>query len=166
MIRRPPRSTLSSSSAASDVYKRQPGRFIDHMRNTVSFAVENIEILVLDEADRMLEDGFADELNEILTTIPKSRQTMLFSATMTEDVDQLIRVGLNRPVRLMVDARRQTVTGLTQEFIKMKGNREEIDEERRLAYLVHLCSNVYTSRTIVFFPVSYTHLTLPTKRIV
>jgi len=64
-----------------DVVIATPGRFIDHMRNSASFTVENIEILVLDEADRMLEDGFADELDEILNTIPKSRQTMLFSAT-------------------------------------------------------------------------------------
>jgi len=135
-----------------DVVIATPGRFIDHMRNSPSFVVENLEILVLDEADRMLEDGFADELNEILTSIPKSRQTMLFSATMTENVDNLVRVGLNRPVRLMVDAKKQTVEGLVQEFIKMKGAKEEIDEERRLAYLLHLCSTTYTSKTIVFFP--------------
>jgi len=134
-----------------DVVIATPGRFIDHMRNSASFQVENLEILVLDEADRMLEDGFADEINEILSTIPKSRQTMLFSATMTEDVDKLIRAGLNRPVRLMVDAKKQTVGGLVQEFIKMKGGKETIDEERRLAYLLHLCSTTYTSRNIIFF---------------
>lgn len=135
-----------------DVVIATPGRFIDHMRNSPSFVIENLEILVLDEADRMLEDGFADELNEILTSIPRSRQTMLFSATMTENVDNLVRVGLNRPVRLMVDAKKQTVQGLVQEFIKMKGAKEEIDEERRLAYLLHLCSTTYTAKTIVFFP--------------
>lgn len=134
-----------------DVVIATPGRFIDHMRNSASFVVENLEILVLDEADRMLEDGFADELNEILNTIPKSRQTMLFSATMTENVDKLIRVGLNRPVRLMVDAQRQTVSGLVQEFVKLKGV-EDADEDRRLAYLLHLCSTIYTTKTIVFFP--------------
>lgn len=135
-----------------DVVIATPGRFIDHMRNSASFAVENLEILVLDEADRMLEDGFEAELTEIIETIPKSRQTMLFSATMTENVDKLIRVGLNRPVRLMVDAKKQTVEGLVQEFIKMKGTTEEIDEDRRLAYLLYLCSNTYTEKTIVFFP--------------
>lgn len=135
-----------------DVVIATPGRFIDHMRNSASFTVETLEILVLDEADRMLEDGFADEINEILATIPKSRQTMLFSATMTQDVDQLIRAGLNKPVRLMVDAKKQTVSGLVQEFIKMKGGKEEIDEERRLAYLLHLCINTFTTKTIVFLP--------------
>src|SRR5436305_8659613 len=50
-----------------DVIIATPGRFIDHMRNSPSFAVDTLEILVLDEAARMLEDGFADELNEVVT---------------------------------------------------------------------------------------------------
>ena len=130
-----------------DVIIATPGRFIDHMRNSASFTVDTLEILVLDEADRMLEDGFADELNEILTTIPKSRQTMLFSATMTDRVDKLIRVGLNRPVRLMVDARKQTVGTLIQEFVRLRPGRED----RRLGYLMYLCQNIYTDHTIIFF---------------
>ena len=130
-----------------DIIIATPGRFIDHMRNSASFTIDTLEILVLDEADRMLEDGFADELNEILTTIPKSRQTMLFSATMTSSVDRLIGVGLNRPVRLMVDAKKQTVTTLTQEFLRLRPGREE----KRLAYLLHLCQEVFTDRCIIFF---------------
>ncbi|OAX82207.1 hypothetical protein ACJ72_03440 [Emergomyces africanus] len=130
-----------------DVIIATPGRFIDHMRNSASFTVDTLEILVLDEADRMLEDGFADELNEILTTIPKSRQTMLFSATMTNTVDKLIRVGLNRPVRLMVDAKKQTVGTLVQEFVRLRPGRED----KRLGYLVALCKTVYKDRVIIFF---------------
>ena len=130
-----------------DVIIATPGRFIDHMRNSASFTVDTLEILVLDEADRMLEDGFADELNEILTTIPRSRQTMLFSATMTDNVDKLIRLGLNRPVRLIVDARKQTVGTLVQEFVRLRPGKED----KRLAYLLHLCSTTYTDRVIIFF---------------
>lgn len=130
-----------------DVIIATPGRFIDHMRNSASFTVDTLEILVLDEADRMLEAGFADELNEILTTIPKSRQTMLFSATMTSSVDNLIRVGLNKPVRLLVDAQKQTVGTLIQEFIRLRPGRET----KRMGYLLYLCANVYTDRVIVFF---------------
>ncbi|KAL8927228.1 MAG: hypothetical protein Q9208_002404 [Pyrenodesmia sp. 3 TL-2023] len=130
-----------------DVIIATPGRFIDHMRNSASFTVDTLEILVLDEADRMLEDGFADELNEILTTIPKSRQTMLFSATMTDRVDKLIRLGLNRPVRLLIDNHNQTVTTLTQEFVRLRPGREE----KRLGYLLHLCTEIFTDRTIIFF---------------
>ena len=130
-----------------DVIIATPGRFIDHMRNSASFTVDTLEILVLDEADRMLEDGFADELNEILTTIPKSRQTMLFSATMTSNVDNLIRVGLKNPVRLLVDAQKQTVGTLVQEFVRLRPGREN----KRLACLIYLCKNVYTNRCIIFF---------------
>lgn len=130
-----------------DVIIATPGRFIDHMRNSPSFTVDTLEILVLDEADRMLEDGFADELNEILTTIPKSRQTMLFSATMTDRVDKLVRVGLNRPVRLMIDSKKQTVETLVQEFVRLRSGREG----KRLACLLYLCEHVFTDKVIVFF---------------
>ncbi|KAF2011156.1 ATP-dependent RNA helicase DRS1 [Aaosphaeria arxii CBS 175.79] len=130
-----------------DVVISTPGRFIDHMHNSAAFQVENLEILVLDEADRMLEEGFESQLNEILTSIPKSRQTMLFSATMTSSVDKLIRIGMNRPVRLMVDAKKQTVAGLVQEFIRLRPGREG----RRLAYLLYMCEKIYTERVIIFF---------------
>jgi ATP-dependent RNA helicase DDX27 len=130
-----------------DVVIATPGRFIDHMRNSASFTVETIEILVLDEADRMLETGFEDELDEILKTIPRSRQTMLFSATMTETVDKLVRVGMNRPVRLSVDAKKATTTGLTQEFVRLRPGRED----KRLATLCVLCTKAFTERTIIFF---------------
>ncbi|KIW90326.1 uncharacterized protein Z519_08970 [Cladophialophora bantiana CBS 173.52] len=130
-----------------DVVIATPGRFIDHMRNSASFAIENIEILVLDEADRMLETGFADELDEILRTIPKDRQTMLFSATMTDSVDKLVRVGMNRPVRLSVDVKKSTTAGLVQEFVRLRQGREGM----RLATLCVLCQNFFTKRTIIFF---------------
>ncbi|KAL2136594.1 hypothetical protein VTI74DRAFT_2899 [Chaetomium olivicolor] len=130
-----------------DVVIATPGRFIDHMRNSASFAVETVEILVLDEADRMLEDGFADELNEILTTLPKSRQTMLFSATMTSSVDKLVRVGMNKPARIMVDSQKKTANNLAQEFVRLRPGREE----KRMGYLVHICKTLYTERVIIFF---------------
>ncbi|OHE98681.1 hypothetical protein CORC01_05947 [Colletotrichum orchidophilum] len=131
-----------------DVIIATPGRFIDHMRNSASFNVDTVEILVLDEADRMLEDGFADELNEILTTLPKSRQTMLFSATMTSSVDRLVRVGMNKPARVMVDSQKnKTVTTLVQEFVRLRPGREE----KRMGYLVHICKTMHTERVIIFF---------------
>jgi len=130
-----------------DVVIATPGRFIDHMRNSAGFQVDTLEILVLDEADRMLEEGFESQLSEILTTIPKSRQTMLFSATMTSSVDKLISIGMNRPARLMVDAKKQTVAGLTQEFIRLRQGKED----KRLACLMYVCKNIYTDRVIIFF---------------
>lgn len=129
-----------------DVVIATPGRFIDHMRNSASFTVEGVEILVLDEADRMLEDGFANELNEILQEIPKSRQSMLFSATMNSSVDNLIRLGMNKPARIMVDSQKTTVTTLVQEFLRLRSN-----EHLRFGYLLHICNNLYTNRAIIFF---------------
>ncbi|KAG8630421.1 hypothetical protein KVT40_002040 [Elsinoe batatas] len=130
-----------------DIVIATPGRFIDFMRNSSALALDGIEILVLDEADRMLEDGFKDELDEILKTLPRKRQTMLFSATMTSSVDNLIRVGCTRPVRLAVDAGKSTVRGLVQEFIRLRPGKEAL----RLPYLIHLCTTTYIRRTIVFF---------------
>ncbi|KKY32038.1 putative atp-dependent rna helicase drs1 [Diaporthe ampelina] len=129
-----------------DVVIATPGRFIDHMRNSASFTVEGVEILVLDEADRMLEDGFANELNEILQEIPKSRQSMLFSATMNSSVDNLIRLGMNKPARIMVDSQKTTVNTLVQEFVRLRSN-----EHLRFGYLLHICNKLYTNRAIVFF---------------
>jgi ATP-dependent RNA helicase DDX27 len=129
-----------------DVVIATPGRFIDHMRNSASFTVEGVEILVLDEADRMLEDGFANELNEILQEIPKSRQSMLFSATMNSSVDNLIRIGMNKPARIMVDSQKTTVDTLVQEFVRLRSN-----EHMRFGYLLHICNKMYTNRAIIFF---------------
>ncbi|CAK7230723.1 nucleolar DEAD-box protein required for synthesis of 60S ribosomal subunit [Sporothrix bragantina] len=133
--------------ARPDIVIGTPGRFIDHMRNTPGFAVDSTEILVLDEADRMLQDGFADELNEIVKFLPRSRQTMLFSATMTAPVDQLIRVGMLRPVRVVADGNSRTAGTLTQEFVRLRQGREN----SRLGYLLHLCTTLYRDHTIIFF---------------
>ena len=137
----------SARGGHPDVIIATLGRFIDHMRNTAGVAVDTIEILVMDEADRMLEDGFADELNEIISHIPRSRQTMLFSATMTDSVDQLIRLSLNKPIRLLIDNKNSTVATLVQEFIRVRPQREHL----RLAMLVNLCQSVYRTRVIIFF---------------
>ena len=130
-----------------DVVIATPGRLIDHIHNSPSFNLDSIEILIMDEADRMLEDGFAAELDEIIKNTPKSRQTMLFSATMTDNVDDLIKLSLNRPVRLFIDSTSSIASRLVQEFIRVRSHRES----SRPAVLVSLCSRTYTNETIVFF---------------
>jgi ATP-dependent RNA helicase DDX27 len=92
----------------------------------------------------MLDEGFSDELTEIIKACPKSRQTMLFSATMTDSVDELIKMSLNKPVRLFVDPKRSTARGLVQEFVRI---RKEAD---RPAILAALCKQTYRRRVIVF----------------
>lgn len=124
-----------------------PGRLIDHLRNSPTFTLDALDILVLDEADRMLEDGFADELTEIIKSCPTSRQTMLFSATMTDSVDELVRMSLNKPVRLFVDPKRSTARGLIQEFVRVRAGKEA----ERSALLVALCKRTFKTKTIIFF---------------
>ena len=130
-----------------DVVIATPGRLIDHIRNSPSFTLDALDILVLDEADRMLSYGFADELTEIIKSCPTSRQTMLFSATMTDSVDELVRMSLNKPVRLFVDPKRSTARGLVQEFVRVRAGKEA----ERSALLVALCKRTFKSRSIIFF---------------
>ncbi|KAG5221887.1 nucleolar DEAD-box protein required for synthesis of 60S ribosomal [Salix suchowensis] len=142
--------SLKSQEAAlrnkPDVVIATPGRLIDHIRNSPTFTLDALDILVLDEADRMLSDGFADELTEIVKSCPKSRQTMLFSATMTDSVDELVRLSLDKPVRLFVDPKRTTARGLVQEFVRVRAGKEA----ERPALLVALCRRTFKSNVIIF----------------
>lgn len=140
-----------------DILVATPGRLIDHMRNSSSFGIEDIEILVMDEADRMLEDGFQDELNEIVRMCPTKRQTMLFSATMTDDVDQLVRLSLRAPVRLFVDPKRTTAAKLVQEFVRVRvpshahGREQQVaEDQQRASLLLTLCLRTFRSQVIIF----------------
>jgi ATP-dependent RNA helicase DDX27 len=132
--------------ARPDIVIATPGRLIDHIRNSPSFNLDAVDILVLDEADRMLSDGFADELAEIIKSCPQSRQTMLFSATMTDSVDELVKMSLNKPVRLFVDPKRTTASGLVQEFVRVKAGKEN----ERSAHLAALCKRTFKTKVIVF----------------
>ncbi|KII91775.1 hypothetical protein PLICRDRAFT_173579 [Plicaturopsis crispa FD-325 SS-3] len=75
-----------------------PGRLLQHMDQTVGFESDNLQVLVLDEADRILDMGFQRTLTALLTHLPKGRQTLLFSATQTQSVTDLARLSLKDPV--------------------------------------------------------------------
>ncbi|KAI4801055.1 DEAD-domain-containing protein, partial [Aureobasidium sp. EXF-8846] len=98
-----------------------PGRLLDHLQNTQGFVYKNIKALIIDEADRILEVGFEDEMRQIIKILPKDeRQTMLFSATQTTKVEDLARISLRPgPLYINVDHRKEhsTVEGLEQGFI-------------------------------------------------
>ncbi|KIJ68429.1 hypothetical protein HYDPIDRAFT_106624 [Hydnomerulius pinastri MD-312] len=130
-----------------DVVIATPGRLIDHLHNSPSFTLDALDVLVLDEADRMLSEGFADELGEIIKACPVSRQTMLFSATMTDSVDELVKMSLNKPVRIFVDPKRSTAKGLIQEFVRVRAEKEA----DRTALLVSLCKRTFKQGVIIFF---------------
>ncbi|DBB17175.1 TPA: hypothetical protein ACH3X3_014243 [Trebouxia sp. C0006] len=81
-----------------------PGRLLQHMDETPGFDASQIQILVLDEADRILDMGFSATLNAILQNLPQERQTMLFSATQTKSVKDLARLSLKAPEYIAVHA--------------------------------------------------------------
>jgi ATP-dependent RNA helicase DDX27 len=129
-----------------DIIVATPGRVLDHVLNTRGVDLGDIEILVLDEADRLLELGFMEQLEQVVKSCPVSRQTMLFSATMTDKVDELASLSLKNPARLSVDPMFQVARKLVQEFVRVRSGTER-DKE---ALLLSLCTRTFTTKTIIF----------------
>ena len=73
-----------------------PGRLLDHLQNTKDFLFKNLQCLIIDEADRILDVGFEEEMKKIVKLLPKKRQTMLFSATTTKKTEDLVKVALKK----------------------------------------------------------------------
>lgn len=121
--------------AGPDVLIATPGRLIDHLHNTPSFELSHIEILVLDEADRMLDEYFEEQMKEIIRLCSYNRQTMLFSATMTDQVKDLAAVSLKEPVKIFVNSNTDVAPFLRQEFVRIRANREG-DREAVVAALL------------------------------
>lgn len=92
-----------------------PGRLLQHMDETATFHASDLHMLVLDEADRILDMGFADTLNAILENLPRSRQTLLFSATQTRSVKDLARLSLRDPEYVWVHEKAKFSTPATLE---------------------------------------------------
>ncbi|KAM9260444.1 putative ATP-dependent RNA helicase DDX27 isoform 2-T2 [Cariama cristata] len=107
-----------------DILIATPGRLIDHLHNCPSFHLSSVEVLILDEADRMLDEYFEEQMKEIIRLCSNHRQTMLFSATMTEEVKDLASVSLKNPVRIFVNSNTDVAPFLRQEFIRIRPNRE------------------------------------------
>ncbi|XP_075952083.1 putative ATP-dependent RNA helicase DDX27 isoform X2 [Anarhichas minor] len=121
--------------AGPDVLIATPGRLIDHLHNTPSFELTHIEILILDEADRMLDEYFEEQMKEVIRLCSYNRQTMLFSATMTEEVKDLAAVSLKQPIRIFVNSNTDVAPFLRQEFVRIRQNREG-DREAVVAALL------------------------------
>ncbi|KAL5582518.1 hypothetical protein UlMin_014960 [Ulmus minor] len=93
-----------------------PGRLMDHLTNTKGFSLLTLKYLVLDEADRLLNEDFEKSLDEILNIIPRDRKTYLFSATMTKKVKKLQRACLRNPVKIEAASKYSTVDTLKQQY--------------------------------------------------
>ncbi|KAF2634473.1 DEAD-domain-containing protein [Massarina eburnea CBS 473.64] len=123
-----------------------PGRLLDHLHNTEGFVFKNLKSLVIDEADRILEVGFEDEMRSIIKILPKDRQTMLFSATQTTKVEDLARISLKAgPLYINVDHRKEhsTVEGLEQGYVIC-------DSDTRFRLLFSFLKRHQKKKSIVF----------------
>ncbi|KAJ3507649.1 hypothetical protein NMY22_g16863 [Coprinellus aureogranulatus] len=125
-----------------------PGRLLDHLQNCKGFVYRNLKALIIDEADRILEVGFEEEMKRIISILPKeNRQTMLYSATQTTKVTDLARISL-RPNPIFIDVDKEeatsTVSTLTQGYVVCSS-----DMRFRLLY-TFLKKNM-KKKVIVFF---------------
>jgi len=111
----PYRQQLSGLSRAVDIIVATPGRLLDHMQEG-RVKLSDIEILILDEADRMLDMGFIDDVKQIAKATPASRQTLLFSATVDSKLDKIIKQLLKDPVRIDLSQAKMSPVKIKQEI--------------------------------------------------
>ncbi|RZB38627.1 ATP-dependent RNA helicase pitchoune [Asbolus verrucosus] len=124
-----------------------PGRLLDHMQNTPDFLFKNLQCLVIDEADRILDIGFEEEMKQIVNLLPKRRQTMLFSATQSKKTEALTALALKKePIYVGVDDAKTeaTVTGLEQGYVVCPS-------EKRLLVLFTFLKKNGKKKVMVFF---------------
>ena len=113
-----------------DIIIATPGRFLEHVENGLD--VKNIEVLVLDEADRMLDMGFTKEIRKVHPLLPKRHQTLLFSATYSDKVRKLSKLVLTKPAFIETSKKNSTVDTINQVAYMVDTNRKA----ELLAYLI------------------------------
>jgi superfamily II DNA/RNA helicase len=124
-----------------------PGRLLDLVDQN-ALHLDHIAALVLDEADRMLDLGFADELARVLALLPKRRQNLLFSATFPEAIESLAQKLLREPTRIEIDSAPTEMPVIEQRAI-------EVDEDKRTPLLRHLIKTEGWKRVLVFVAKQY-----------
>src|SRR5258706_6454071 len=130
-----------------DIVVATPGRLLDHMeRGHADFS--QLEVLVLDEADRMLDMGFAPDVKRILSTLPEERQTMLFSATISPEVDALARRALNGHASVEIGRRAQAAEGIEHVIVA-------VDKLQKRGALASILKAKPAGQTLIFTRTKY-----------
>ncbi|WP_409408911.1 DEAD/DEAH box helicase [Acidithiobacillus ferriphilus] len=125
-----------------DVLVATPGRLLDHIQQR-SVDLSHVEILVLDEADRMLDMGFIRDIRRILAVLPKKRQNLLFSATFSPEIRSLADGLLNNPASVEVATRNATADNVAQRVFA-------VDQDRKRELLAHLIEEHQWGQVLVF----------------
>ena len=143
----------------ADIVVATPGRLLD-LADHNAVRLHEVSMLVLDEADRLLDEGFADELTRVLALLPDHRQNLLFSATFPPAVQALAELLLRNPVRIDVATAVETTPDIQQRSIA-------VDPERRTQLLRHLIQHHAWERTLVFVATKYAteHIALKLQRL-
>ncbi|MBN2874176.1 MAG: DEAD/DEAH box helicase [Spirochaetales bacterium] len=125
-----------------DVLIATPGRLLD-LKNEGAIDLSAVEIVVFDEADRMLDMGFIHDVRKIIAMLPSKRQTLLFSATMPSEIESLARSLLDNPVRVDIEPEKPTIDLISQSLYYVeKGCKRDL--------LVHLIQELSVTRAVVF----------------
>ncbi|GAW83879.1 DEAD/DEAH box ATP-dependent RNA helicase [Plasmodium gonderi] len=152
-----------------DIFICTPGRILDLLLNSSSDFVNYLEVVVFDEADKLLELGFKEECLKVLDVCKFKKQILFFSATLTRDIKELANFSLKNPVFIQsgndsrkVDEKGEYIPSCIisnkkmLKFFKISGKLNQefvniVNEKYRRAALLHLCSNVYKNHAIIFF---------------
>ncbi|MCG6963594.1 MAG: DEAD/DEAH box helicase [Acidobacteria bacterium] len=137
-----PAAQVRALRSGVDVVVATPGRLLDHMSQPW-FRIDRLEVLVLDEADRMLDMGFLPDVRRILARLPERRQTMLFSATLPRPIVALSRDLLERPERLGIEHRAAPATGIRQSVMS-------VPEQRKKELLLEMLQRSEVRTALVF----------------
>ena len=124
-----------------DIVIACPGRLLDHMNHRV-LSLSHLEVLVLDEADRMFDMGFLPDIRKIVKNVPAKRQTLLFSATMPDDISRLAREVLTDPVTVQVNPSAPASTVAHALY--------PVDQHLKTALLIELLGHTNTESVLVF----------------
>ena len=135
-------SQLEALRRGVDIVVATPGRLMDHMqRGTIDFA--HLEVLVLDEADRMLDMGFINDVRRIVAALPRERQTMLFSATLSPEVRAISRGMQKSPEMIQIGVPRNPVETVTQHVYS-------VQKQQKVDLLLHLLQSNSMYSVLVF----------------
>jgi ATP-dependent RNA helicase RhlE len=133
---------LSALKSGVDIVVATPGRLIDHMgRGTID--LKHVEVLVLDEADRMLDMGFINDVKRIVSVLPGKRQTMLFSATISREVKSLAAQMQKFPEMIQIGRPRNPIETITQRVYPVR-------KEQKMDLLIHMLGNSQMYSVLVF----------------
>lgn len=133
---------IAALQGGLDVLIATPGRLLDlHEQQVVNF--DQLEIMVLDEADRMLDMGFIDDIRHIQTLLPAKRQTLMFSATFSKAIKSFAKGMLNDPLLIEVKAAKRAVSNIKQKL-------HPVDKSRKTEVLIHLIKRNKWQQVLVF----------------